>query len=110
LSVVEVDAKKTSITCPVCGHADRGNRASKEVFKCRRCGFTSNAQYVACLNLFSRSNDGSVAIRGGGLVLIPRKAGPVVPANVAPDDPLTEMKWLREKPAQALKVPLITKR
>jgi len=98
LNAVEVDAKKTSITCPVCGYTSKRNRVSKETFRCRRCGFTFNAQYVACLNLFLRSNDGGVAIRGGRLYLIPRKADYVVPVDVAPDEPPTKMRWLREKP------------
>ena len=99
LSVVAVDAKRTSITCPICGCSHRENRVNKETFKCRRCGFTFNAQYVACLNLFSRSNDGVVATRSGGLILIPREAGPVVPVDVAPNEPPIWMRWLREKPA-----------
>jgi len=66
LSILEADAKKTSITCPICGYVDKRNRVDKEIFKCRRCGFTFNAQYVACLNLFSRSNDGRVVIGAGG--------------------------------------------
>ncbi len=102
LSVLEVDAKKTSITCPVCGYVDKRNRIDKETFRCRRCGFTFNAQYVACLNLFSRSNDGRVAIRSGRLVLITRKTGSVVPVNVAPNELLNEMRWMREKPVQTV--------
>jgi len=98
LNVVEVDAKKTSITCPVCGYTDKKNRVNKETFRCRRCGFTFNAQYVACLNLFLRSDDGWVAIRSGGLYLVPRKAGPVVPVDEAPDEPLRRMRWIRGKP------------
>jgi len=99
LSVVVVDAKRTSITCPICGCSHRENRVNKETFKCRRCGFTFNVQYIACLNLFSRSNDGVVATRSGGLILIPREAGPVVPVDVAPNEPPIWMRWLREKPA-----------
>jgi transposase, IS605 OrfB family, central region len=110
LSVVEADAKKTSISCPVCGYSDRKNRASKETFECRKCGFKFNVQYVACLNLFSRSNDGFVTIRSGSITLISRKAGSVVPVDVAPNEPLIEMKWLREKPVQVSKVILVTKR
>ncbi|PNV81223.1 MAG: hypothetical protein C0179_03810, partial [Fervidicoccus sp.] len=53
LNVSVVDAKKTSITCPVCGYADKANRVDRDSFKCRKCGFAFNAQYVACLNLFS---------------------------------------------------------
>jgi transposase len=82
----------------------------KKTFKCMRCGFTFNAQYVACLNLFSRSNDGLVATRSRRLYLAPRKAGLVVPVDVAPNEQLSNMKWLREKPAQISKIPLGTKR
>jgi len=98
LSVLEADAKKTSITCPVCGYVDKRNRVSKDVFKCRKCGFTFNVQYVACLNLFTRSNDGTVAIRSGRLILTARKTAQVVAVNVAPNEPPTKMRWLREKP------------
>ena len=97
LNVDERDAKKTSITCPICGYVDKKKRLNKETFKCRKCGFTFNAQYVACLNLFSRSDDGKVAIRGGRLYLIHRKAVPVIPVDVAPDEPPTKMRWLRRK-------------
>ena len=104
LNVEEVDAKKTSITCSICGYVDKRNRIDKETFKCRRCGFSFNAQYVACLNLFSRSDDGKVSIRDGRLFLITRKAGPVVPVNVAPNEPPNHMKWLRERPVPELTI------
>ncbi len=110
LNIIEADARKTSITCPICGYEDRRNRVNKEIFKCGRCGFVFNAQYVACLNLFSRLNDGIVAIRGGRINLISRKAGPVVPVNVAPNEPPNQMRWLRGKPVQVLKVSEIPKR
>ena len=97
LSVLEVDARGTSITCPVCSYMDKGNRVDKEEFRCKRCGFTFNAQYVACLNLFSRSNDGMVAIRGGRPILITRKTAQVVAVDVAPDEPSNHMRWLKEK-------------
>ncbi|MCD6487924.1 MAG: transposase [Desulfurococcales archaeon] len=102
LSVLEVDAKRTSITCPICGYVDKKNRLDKETFKCRRCGFTFNAQYVACLNLFSRSDDSKVAIRGGRLILISRKTASVVAVNVALDEPPNHMRWLRGKPVPKL--------
>ena len=98
LNIVEADARKTSITCPVCGHVDKGNRVDKETFKCKKCDFTFNAQYVACLNLFSRLDDGEAATTGGRLYLIPRKAGSVVPVHVAPDDPTISERVLRGKP------------
>jgi len=98
LNVVAVNAKKSSITCPICNYVDKKNRVDKETFKCRKCGFTFNAQYVACLNLFSRLDDGVVAIRGGRLYLASRKAAQVVAVDVAPDEPPNYMRWLREKP------------
>ena len=52
----------------------------------------------------SRLYDGRIAIRGERIVLISRKAGPVVPVDVAPDGPRNLMKWLREKPASVAKV------
>ena len=102
LSVVVVDAKKTSITCPLCGYTDKSNRVDKETFKCRKCGFTFNAQYVACLNLFSRSDDGRATIRGGRIYLISRKTAQVVAVNVAPNEPPNHMRWMREKPVPNL--------
>jgi len=109
LSVLEAEAKGTSITCPICGYVDKKNRIGKEGFRCRRCGFIFNAQYVACLNLFSRSNDGIVANRSGRLFLITRKAGSVVPVNVAPNEPPKEVRRLRGKPVQVSKIPIVSK-
>ena len=100
LNVEEADARKTSITCPACGYTDKKSRVNKETFKCRKCGFTFNAQYVACFNLFSRLNDGKIAIRGGGLILISRKAGSVVPVNVASNEIPSLDEVLRGKPVQ----------
>jgi len=97
LNIVEVDAKRTSITCPSCGCIDKRNRVSSK-FKCARCGFELNSHYVACLNLFSRLNDGEVTIRGGEIHLF-LEAGSVVPVNVAPDDPAIGERALRGKPA-----------
>ena len=110
LNVLEANAKKSSITCPICSYVDKKNRINKEGFRCRRCGFTFNAQYVACLNLFSRSNDGKVVNRSGKLHLISRKTAQVVAVNVAPNEPPIEMRWLREKPVQVTKVLIVTKR
>jgi len=62
------------------------------------------------LNLFSRSDDGFVAIRSGKLYIAPRKTGSMVPVDVALCELLIEMKWLREKPVQVLKVIPVTRR
>ncbi|MEM0050090.1 MAG: transposase [Candidatus Bathyarchaeia archaeon] len=105
LNVVEVDAKKTSITCPSCRYVDKKNR-NGDRFKCKKCGFKFNSHYVACLNLFSHLNDGAVAIRGGRIHIY-HEAGFVVPADVAPNDPATNEQVLREKPVST--IPIIFK-
>ena len=79
------------ITCPVCGHRSKADRVGRKRFKCLRCGFTFNAQYVACLNLASRLYDGRVAIRGGRIYFIARKAGLAVSVDVALNEPLIEV-------------------
>jgi IS605 OrfB family transposase len=51
IPVVYVKPKNTSITCPRCGCIDKANRRSQSLFRCVRCGFQHNADYVASLNL-----------------------------------------------------------
>lgn len=53
--------------------------------------------YVACLNFFSRFNDDWVAIRGGEIYMT-LKAGLVVLANVASNDPVISERVLRGSP------------
>jgi len=43
----------TSITCPCCGHVDRGNRDG-EIFHCQKCGHAGNADLNASWNVLSR--------------------------------------------------------
>jgi len=47
VEVIEVDPRKTSQTCSMCGHAERGNRPRQAVFKCRQCGHTIHADLNA---------------------------------------------------------------
>ena len=50
--VIKVDPAYTSQRCPVCGHKERGNRDKKNhVFRCRKCGYTSNDDRIAAMNL-----------------------------------------------------------
>ena len=52
-SVIRVDPRYTSQTCPVCGHTDKGNRDKRNhVFCCRSCGYTSNDDRIAAMNLY----------------------------------------------------------
>ena len=53
--VVLVDPKHTSQGCHVCGHVARGNRRSQAQFSCRRCGYTTHADFNAALNIRSRA-------------------------------------------------------
>jgi transposase len=46
-----VDARNTSRTCPRCGNVDRRNRPERNLFRCIRCGFSDEADYVAALNI-----------------------------------------------------------
>lgn len=46
-----VDPRDTSRTCSTCGHCERANRKSQESFLCQRCGFATNADYNAALNI-----------------------------------------------------------
>ena len=49
-----VPAWNTSITCPRCGHIDRRNRPSRDVFHCRGCGHHGDADVVASDNILGR--------------------------------------------------------
>jgi putative transposase len=46
-----VDPRNTSRTCSACGHCEQANRKSQAEFLCRRCGFATNADENAALNI-----------------------------------------------------------
>jgi IS605 OrfB family transposase len=46
-----VDPRNTSRTCSQCGHCEKANRKSQESFLCQRCGFATNADENAALNI-----------------------------------------------------------
>jgi len=51
--VVTVNPRYTSQRCPVCGTVDKHSRnKSKHVYKCRHCGYTTNDDRVAAMNLY----------------------------------------------------------
>jgi putative transposase len=54
LPVTLVDPKNTSRRCSHCGHCEKANRKSQAVFLCLECGFQSNADFNAALNLAVR--------------------------------------------------------
>jgi transposase len=49
-----VSAYNTSITCSNCGHTDKRNRTSQEIFMCLRCGHTDEADVNAAINIRDR--------------------------------------------------------
>ena len=54
LQVSLVNPKYTSQTCPKCGSTCKKNRKIQEVFQCKECGFTKNADLVSSINILFR--------------------------------------------------------
>jgi IS605 OrfB family transposase len=55
IPVVYVDPRHTSQRCPWCGHVGRANRNRRlHVFTCQACGYTSNDDRVASMNVRDR--------------------------------------------------------
>jgi putative transposase len=50
-TVVAVDPRNTSRTCPDCGHCDAGNRVTQADFQCVACDYTGHADVVGALNV-----------------------------------------------------------
>ena len=50
----EVPAPYTSVTCCVCGHVDKQNRASRDLFRCVKCGYEAHADSNAAINIRER--------------------------------------------------------
>jgi IS605 OrfB family transposase len=48
---VTVNPRNTSRTCSQCGHCEKANRKSQAEFRCLQCGYSSNADLNAALNL-----------------------------------------------------------
>ncbi len=48
---VLVDPRNTSRTCPECGHVDKSNRPSRDLFRCVGCGFSGPADHIAAENI-----------------------------------------------------------
>lgn len=52
-SVIAVDPRYTSQTCPLCGHTERADRNKKKhIFCCKSCGYTSNDDRIGAMNLY----------------------------------------------------------
>ena len=55
--LIKVPARYTSQTCPRCGHVSSANRKTQSEFKCTKCGYAANADFVAAKNIFRRGRD-----------------------------------------------------
>lgn len=52
-SVINVNPKYTSQTCPKCGHIEKSNRDKKNHrFCCKNCGYKSNDDRIGAMNLY----------------------------------------------------------
>ena len=52
-TVIKVDPAYTSQCCPKCGHTEKANRNKKtHLFTCKTCGYKSNDDRVAAMNLY----------------------------------------------------------
>jgi len=54
IPVVFVDPRRTSRTCPRCGHCTRSNRPDQSSFRCVACNYRGNADAVAAINIARR--------------------------------------------------------
>lgn len=69
-SVIEVDPRYTSQTCPKCSYVSRANRIqSNHVFVCQNCGYRSNDDRVAAMNLQSKGTQYLLQSQSGNTCL-----------------------------------------
>ena len=54
IAVSWVDPKYTSQQCPICGHINKNNRITQEVFCCENCFHNNNADINAAINIKNR--------------------------------------------------------
>lgn len=74
IGLTKVNPAYTSQTCPNCSHRNKGNR-NLEVFRCKSCGFTANADQVGAINILKRFQGAKVVlIKGEKLNLSPEAA------------------------------------
>lgn len=53
--VVQVDPAYTSQMCSWCGHTEKANRPTQELFACRSCGVVAHADWNAARNIADRA-------------------------------------------------------
>jgi putative transposase len=55
IRVERVNERGSSQTCSKCGYADKANRKSQGLFKCKSCGYEINADVNGCRNILKFS-------------------------------------------------------
>lgn len=56
IPVVLVDPRYTSQTCPACDHIAKGNRPTRDDFRCQDCGFAGPSDTISALNISARAS------------------------------------------------------
>jgi len=51
IPLVLIDPRYTRQKCSQCGQTERANRVSQASFKCKKCGYTCNADLNAATNI-----------------------------------------------------------
>jgi putative transposase len=51
VTVLAVDPRNTSRTCPACGYSDKANRKTQSTFSCVSCGHSGLADHIAAVNI-----------------------------------------------------------
>jgi putative transposase len=54
-TVIAVDPRRTSRTCPACGHVSAENRPDQPTFACIACGYANHADTVGAINILQRA-------------------------------------------------------
>ena len=49
--LIAVDPRNSSRTCNECGHCEKGNRPDQASFRCKHCGYSTNADLNAARNI-----------------------------------------------------------
>jgi IS605 OrfB family transposase len=76
-----VDPRNTSKECHVCGHTEKSNRKSRDLFVCKRCGYIGDADINAAINIAQR---GVLAHRAAINLPIAVHAGSTIPGTAIP--------------------------
>lgn len=61
-SVLAINPRNTSRTCPCCGHIAKENRLIQAKFECVECGYENNADLVGAINILAAGH--AVLVRG----------------------------------------------